>query len=191
MELSNVLVIVDMQNDFITGSLGSREACSIVDNVVNKVTEYVNSNRPIYYTKDTHGQNYLDSFEGKNLPVPHCIDGNYGWRLTDKLETFLKEYPNAREVIKRTFGSFAWSTKNFITDAGIEIMQADPIWFKGGSIEICGLCTDICVISNALIIRAMYPETVIKLDSSCCADSTPENHDAALKVLKSCQIEVY
>lgn len=191
MELSNVLIVVDMQNDFITGSLGSKEACDIVDNVAKKVTEYTNNNRPIYYTKDTHGQDYLDTFEGKNLPVPHCIDGNYGWKLTDKLDMSLKEYHNAKEVIKRTFGSLAWSTKTFITDAGIEIMQSNPIWFKGGSIEICGLCTDICVVSNALILRALYPETDIILDSSCCAGSTVENHEAALKVMKSCQIEVY
>ncbi len=187
---ANVLIVIDMQNDFINGSLGSEQADLIVDNVSQKIIEYMNNNLPIYYTLDTHYNNYLDTFEGRNLPVPHCINGTYGHKLHRKLIDLIN-YENSHEVIKNTFGTFAWNTKDFITDACIDIDLIDNRYtYTGGSIEICGLCTDICVVSNALILRAMYSDTPIYVDSKCCAGTTIDNHISSLNVMKSCQIEI-
>ena len=168
--MSKVLVVVDMQNDFVNGCLGSDEACRIVPNVRKKILEYQKNGDTIIFTRDTHDENYLQSQEGKYLPVPHCIYGTDGWKIVDDLEVENCEY-----IDKPNFGWIHWDIKNF--DDKDEI-------------ELIGVCTDICVVSNALILKAMYPETHITVDASCCAGVTPESHSAALLTMKSCQIDV-
>lgn len=162
------LIVIDMQNDFIDGALGTKEAVAIVPRVKQKIEEYQKRGDRIIFTRDTHEFGYLETHEGKNLPIPHCIKGTNGWEIVDGLYN-----PGYLYVNKYTFGWPHWYT-----------MLSDP------EIEIVGLCTDICVISNALILRSLYPESDITVDASCCAGTTPENHRAALSVMKSCQINV-
>lgn len=164
-----ILVVVDMQNDFIDGALGTKEAVAILPNVKSKIESY--KNEKIYFTRDTHGENYLETQEGKKLPVPHCIKGTDGWQISDEIDA------SGWEVIdKPTFGSVALSKL---------IKEDNP-----ESVELCGLCTDICVISNAMLIKATLPEVKIIVDESCCAGVTPESHKNALEAMKMCQIEV-
>jgi nicotinamidase-related amidase len=171
-----ILIVVDMQNDFVDGSLGSPEARAIILNVKEKINEYRFSNENyIYYTQDTHYENYLDTLEGQKLPVKHCIHKTEGWEITPRLTIDLRV--NGERLIKETFGYTGWENL---------LGEEDEI----GHIELVGLCTDICVISNALILRALYPNTRIFVDSKCCAGTTPEKHEAALKVMESCQIDV-
>lgn len=166
-----VLIVVDMQNDFIDGSLGTKEAVAIVDNVKEKISEYKNMGATIIYTRDTHGEDYLQTSEGRNLPVSHCIKGTHGWNIADGL------YVDGSKIIdKYTFGWTNWNEENFDE--------------KDTQIEIIGLCTDICVVSNALIIKAAYPEMEITVDSKCCAGVTVSTHAAALETMKMCQIKV-
>ena len=163
------LIVVDMQNDFITGSLGSAAAEKIVSNVVEKANREWDH---IIFTQDTHLHNYLNTFEGQNLPIKHCIFGTEGWEICKSL----KEIADRNTTVqKNTFGFLDWK---------------DILKEKNDVIEVCGLCTDICVVSNALILRATFPFTRIVVDSSCCAGTTPEKHEAALEVMRSCQIEV-
>ena len=163
------LIVVDMQNDFISGSLGSDMAKAIVDNVVDKVKSFEGE---IIFTRDTHADCYLDTMEGKNLPVVHCVKGTDGWQICPEL------LPYAENVIdKVTFGSV--DLPHIIAKSG-EIE----------SIELCGLCTDICVISNAMILKATFPEVKISVDSSCCAGVTFESHNNALSAMKMTQIEI-
>ena len=173
-----LLVVVDMQNDFISGALGTPEAQAIVPNVKKKIAEYLNNGDKVVYTRDTHGRNYLDTQEGKKLPVPHCIEGTDGWQIKDGL------YCGGTPVInKYTFGYDAWMhylTYNEIINSPSELEH----------IEIVGLCTDICVISNAMILKAQFHETPIIVDSSCCAGVTPESHIRALEAMKMCQVQV-
>ena len=172
------LIVVDMQNDFVFGSLGSEEAKKIVPNVVDKVKNYLESGDKVFFTRDSHADSYLQSFEGKNLPVEHCIAGTRGWEIIDELKPFEKQ---ATEIIdKPTFGSYE------LVDVLEEYFASDEL----REIELCGLCTDICVVSNALLLRAKFYETPITVDSSCCAGVTPESHDCALQTMKSCQITV-
>ena len=166
------LIVIDMQNDFIDGSLGSEQAKAIVPNVVNKINSWDDK---IIATQDTHQMNYLSTFEGQRLPVEHCISSTSGWFMNADIYDALSKKQNYTMLKKPTFGSL--SIPQYITDCD--------------EIEICGLCTDICVISNALILRAAYPNKVIKCDASCCAGVTEEKHKAALEVMKSCQIDVY
>lgn len=168
--MNRVLVVVDMQNDFVNGCLGSAEACAIVSNVKEKILEYQKNGDAIIFTRDTHDENYLQSQEGKYLPVPHCIRGTEGWEIVDGLEV-----ENCQYIDKPNFG---WTQWDIINPADTE------------AIELIGVCTDICVVSNALILKAMYPEIPITVDASCCAGVTPENHRAALLTMKSCQIDV-
>ena len=163
------LIVIDMQNDFVYGCLGSVEAMNIVENVKNKISEYVSSGDEIIFTRDTHHKNYLDTQEGRHLPIPHCIYGTDGWKIVDGLEV-----PNCKYINKNSFGWMDWDLYGGVIN----------------KIEIVGVCTDICVISNALILKSMFPEVEIKVDSSCCAGTTPEKHEAALAVMKSCQIYV-
>ena len=164
-----ILIVVDMQKDFIDGSLGSNEAVAIVENVRNKIKNF---DGRVIFTRDTHQPDYLHTFEGKNLPVEHCIENTAGWEIS----TELKDLSETATVInKPTFGYTDW---------------ASVIGEQPESIEICGLCTDICVISNALILRAIYPEVPMTADSHCCAGVTPDKHEAALNVMESCQINV-
>lgn len=169
------LIVVDMQNDFITGPLGTPEAHEIIPSVKKKIEECIYNNWNIIFTKDTHRDNYLDSLEGKKLPVKHCVKYTQGWEIYDELFQYIRDYVNTNVIYKDSFGYHLWCN-----------------WHKKMSedIEIIGLCTDICVISNALILKSIFPEREITVDASCCAGTTPENHKAALQVMKSCQINV-
>ncbi len=165
--MDKVLIVIDMQNDFITGSLGTPEARAVLGSVREKIRRRKSEGYRIIFTKDTHGENYLESSEGRHLPVKHCIRGTYGWEISDELDT-----EGAQIICKPSFGYTGW-----------ELEGAEEI-------ELAGVCTDICVISNALIIKALYPEANVTVDSSCCAGVTPQKHDAALDVMRSCQINV-
>ena len=167
-------IVVDMQNDFVDGSLGTKEAEGIVDRVVEEIEKY--DSKDIFATRDTHPENYLETQEGKNLPVPHCIRGTEGWQIRKELDVLRKTDP----VDKETFGS---------TDLAGELTMIDED--EGiGSITLVGLCTDICVISNALLIKASLPEVPICVDATCCAGVTPESHENALKAMEACQIRI-
>ncbi len=167
--MSKVLIVIDMQNDFVTGSLGSKEAQAIVPKVKAKIRKYADRGDRIIFTRDTHGENYLETSEGKKLPVKHCIKGTEGWQVVPELATEHCEY-----VDKPSFGWLAWD----------DFKENDEI-------ELVGVCTDICVVSNALILKAKYPDAAISVDAGCCAGVTPEKHEAALETMKSCQIDVY
>ena len=169
-----VLIVVDMQNDFITGSLRNKEAIKIVPNVINKIKSF---NGEIFFTKDTHSKNYLKTKEGINLPVKHCIKNTVGWEIDKDIAAYIKNSP----IEKNTFGS-----KKLIA-----ILKKLNKKQKIESITLIGVCTDICVISNALLLKAYFPEIDIKVDSSCCAGVTVESHNNALNAMKMCQIEVY
>ncbi|MCR5267664.1 MAG: cysteine hydrolase [Lachnospiraceae bacterium] len=168
-----VLVVVDMQNDFIDRALGTKEAVGIVDNVAKKIAEF---DGKVIYTKDTHLENYLQTQEGKNLPVEHCIKGSEGWQLSSALPVKADDLV----IEKPTFGSVELGEYLKKTAADVDIEE----------IEIVGLCTDICVISNALLIKAFLPEVKISVDPSCCAGVTPESHKNALEAMKMCQIKI-
>ena len=174
--MKKILVVIDMQNDFIDGALGTKEAVAIVDKVVKKIEDFDGA---IYVTYDTHFEDYMETNEGKNLPVCHCVRDTEGWQLNDKVKAALDKKESYTEVEKITFGSidlpFVLAEENEMDDAEIELV---------------GLCTDICVVSNALILKANYPDTDIYVDSSCCAGVTPEKHQAALETMRSCQIIV-
>ena len=173
--MKKILVVVDMQNDFVDGALGSAQATAIVDNVVNKIENF---DGYIIATYDTHFENYMQTNEGKHLPVPHCIKGTDGWKLNNKVETALKEKGYV-SIEKITFGSVDLPDK-------VKSLAEDEDF----SIELVGLCTDICVVSNALILKAHFPETEISVDSSCCAGVSVATHNAALDTMRCCQIEV-
>ena len=172
--MQEILVVVDMQNDFVTGPLGTPEARTILPKVAEKVKNFPGR---VLFTRDTHEENYLESREGKALPVPHCIRGTRGWELCPELETLRKEEP----VDKCTFGS---------TGLGEVLRAADQYGEKIGKITLVGVCTDICVISNALLLRAFLPEAEIAVDAACCAGVTPESHQTALRAMKACQITI-
>lgn len=173
--MKNILVVVDMQKDFVDGALGTKEAVAIVPNVVEKI---MNFSGEIFVTYDTHFENYMQTSEGKNLPVPHCIKGTDGWRLDASVAKALdgKQYTS---VEKPTFGSVELP-KLIAEVAGNDLLR----------VELIGLCTDICVVSNALLIKANFPEIEMVVDSTCCAGVTPQSHDAALTTMKMCQIQV-
>jgi len=174
--MKRMLVVIDMQNDFVDGSLGTKEAVAIVPNVAKKIREF--DGDEIFVTYDTHYDNYLNTLEGKKLPVVHCIDGSYGHELNKEVKEALvgKDY---KDVIKAGFGSFS------ITRGLKDRYPGEEMEF-----ELVGLCTDVCVVSNALIIRAGYPNAKISVDAKCCAGVTPESHKAALETMKCCQIDV-
>ncbi len=175
--MKKILIVVDMQNDFITGALGTNEAKQIVNNVVDKVTNW---NGLIYFTRDTHFSNYDTTLEGKYLPIEHCLIDTYGWSIIDELNDYACNRTADKKcksiIDKYTFGYDRWN-QHF---TGVEKLE----------FELCGVCTDICVISNALILRALYPNSKITVDASCCAGTTVENHEAALRVMQSCQIDI-
>lgn len=171
------LIVVDMQNDFIDGSLGSNAAQDIVPNVIEKIKSF---NGAIIFTKDTHKDNYLQTQEGKKLPIEHCILGTDGYQIK---QTFFDAAKGKQTHIasKQTFGYCNWQSIFGQNHDNMRELE---------SIELIGVCTDICVISNALILKALYPEVPIAVDKSCCAGTCLENHEAALKVMQSCQIEI-
>jgi nicotinamidase-related amidase len=177
-----VLVVVDMQKDFVDGSLGTKEAQAIVPAVTKKVNEYAKmKNTVIIYTRDTHYEDYMETREGQILPVPHCIFGTEGWEIVPEV---INLDATIAVLDKKTFG------KSDIADNIMEMVGKLTGSVNIESIELCGLCTDICVVSNALILKANFPETAISVDSECCAGVTPEKHEAALEVMRSCQITV-
>lgn len=173
--MKKVLVIVDMQNDFIDGTLGTREAQVIVEKAAAVIEEFEGS---IYVTMDTHQSNYLETAEGKKLPVVHCVKDTEGWLLHERIMTALSEKKYAK-IEKGTFGS---------------TRLAEEIRKEGNQeeleIECFGLCTDICVVSNVLLLKAHFPEAKITVRADCCAGVTPETHEAALQTMKMCQIEI-
>ncbi len=173
--MKQVLAVIDMQVDFVNGSLGTEEAEGIVSAVADKI---LNWKGPVYATRDTHETDYLETQEGRNLPVAHCIRSTPGWEIVPEVAEALKE-KNAIIIDKPTFGSL------ILAEQLKELNQKEPI-----SIELVGLCTDICVVSNALLLKANMPETAISVDASCCAGVTPASHQEALDTMRSCQIEV-
>ena len=176
-----ILIIVDMQNDFVNGSLGTKEAEAIVPLVCEKIKHAQAENTLVFATKDTHSKNYLETREGRFLPVEHCIRDTEGWQINESVAEALG---NARVIEKYSFGSL------ILPEAIAEELEIREIAPKNAEIELVGLCTDICVISNALILKARFPETDIMVDSLCCAGVTPEKHLAALETMRSCQIEI-
>ena len=171
--MQNILLVIDMQNDFIDGALGTPEALAIVGKVAEKIKSFPGR---VIFTRDTHEENYMETQEGRKLPVPHCIRGSQGWQIREELEK-LRTGP---AVDKPTFGSQA------LGELLLKLDKEEKI----GSITLVGLCTDICVISNALLAKAFLPEVPITVDASCCAGVTPESHKTALSAMKMCQIQV-
>ena len=170
--MKQILIIVDMQNDFIDGALGTKEAVAIVPKVEDKIRNF---DGEVFFTRDTHETWYLETQEGKNLPVPHCIRGTEGWQIRKELDALRK----TDLIDKETFGS---------TDLAADLLALHEE--EIGSITLVGLCTDICVISNALLLKATLPEVPIYVDAACCAGVTPESHENALKAMEACQIKV-
>lgn len=171
--MRKILIVVDMQNDFIDGSLGTKEAVDIVPAVVKKIRSYPRGN--VYATRDTHPENYLNTQEGKYLRVKHCIKGTVGWQICREISPLVDE---ENIFDKPTFGSVELAEKMK------KIAEKEEI-----EIELVGLCTDICVVSNALLLKAYLPETKISVDPKCCAGVTPKKHEAALETMRSCQIQ--
>lgn len=170
--MREILVVIDMQNDFVTGALGTPEAVRIVPRVKRRIENF---NDIIVYTRDTHDQNYAETLEGKNLPIPHCIRKTEGWKIVPSLPV------NGLMVIdKPTFGSLELASR--MRDSN----SAKPI----DRIILIGLCTDICVIANAMLLKAYLPNVEICVDASCCAGTTPQNHRTALEAMKMCQIVI-
>lgn len=171
--MQDILIVVDMQNDFIDGALGTKEAVAIVPGVKGKIASF---NGPVIFTRDTHPENYMETQEGRNLPVPHCIKGSQGWQIREELDALRKTQP----VDKPGFGSVELGRML------LEMNAREPI----GSVTLVGLCTDVCVISNALIIKAFLPEVPVKVDAACCAGISPRSHDNALSAMAMCQVEI-
>lgn len=165
--MKKTLIVVDMQKDFIDGALGSKEAIAIVDAVKAKIAEYRANNDEILFTRDTHQSDYMNTNEGRYLPVVHCVEGTEGWQIWEGLCR-----PGDEIIDKPTFGFLGWEKYSF------------------EEVELVGLCTDICVVSNALMLKAMFPEIKVSVDAACCAGVTPESHKAALTTMKMCQVEI-
>lgn len=172
--MRKLLIVIDMQNDFIDAALGTKEAVAIVDAVKEKIRSYPSEN--VIATMDTHAENYLKTQEGRNLPVVHCVKGTDGWQIRPEIADLLK---GAKIYEKPTFGSTAMAADLREQSEKEEI-----------ELELIGLCTDICVVSNALLLKASMPEVKITVDAACCAGVTPEKHAAALETMRSCQIHV-
>lgn len=172
--MKKVLIVVDMQKDFVDGALGTKEAVGIVDNVVAKINSF---DGDIIATYDTHDENYMNTQEGKKLPVPHCIKDTEGWQLDKKVQAAL-DAKGYKAVYKPTFGS-------------VDLVEVIKGYDEADTeIMMIGLCTDICVVSNALLLKANFTEMNISVDAACCAGVTPEKHEAALETMRSCQINV-
>lgn len=169
--MKKLLLVIDMQKDFVDGSLGTKEAQQIVPAVVNKVKSYVDAGNEVIFTRDTHTADYLNTREGKKLPVEHCIQGTPGWEIIAELKSYAKKIFD-----KPTFGSLELA--EYVVKEGFD------------DIELIGLCTDICVVSNALLLKANLTEVEISVDASCCAGVTPQTHEAAITTMKMCQINV-
>ena len=173
--MKKVLIVIDMQNDFISGALGTPEAAAILPAAAEKIRSYPPS--AVFATMDTHGPDYLSTQEGRRLPAAHCIRGTEGWQLNPVIREALGD---CTLVEKPTFGSV--SLPELVRE---RIRQDTDVM-----IELLGLCTDICVVSNALLLKAAFPEAEIRVSSACCAGVTPEKHRAALETMASCQIDI-
>lgn len=171
--MQNVLVVVDMQNDFIDGALGTKEAVAIVSNVKAKIENFEGT---VLFTRDTHFEDYMDTQEGKNLPVPHCIKGTQGWEIRPELDALR----DTEAIDKVTFGS------KELPETLEKLNRDNPI----ESITFIGLCTDICVISNVMVTKAFFPEIPVVVDAACCAGVSIETHKNALEAMKICQVKV-
>ena len=173
--MKQFLIVVDMQKDFVDGALGSKEAAAMVPAAAEKIRSF---DGEIFVTQDTHFENYLTTAEGRKLPVPHCIKGTPGWQLDARVEAAL-DGKKCTRIEKPTFGS-------------VKLAHMLGKMAEGGDFtaEFVGLCTDICVVSNALLVKAAYPEMELSVDASCCAGVTPATHEAALTTMKSCQINI-
>lgn len=171
--MAKALIIIDMQNDFVHGVLGTDEARAMLPRLVKKLEAIVEEGAvDLIFTQDTHADNYLDTQEGRNLPVPHCIKKTDGWQIVPELQKFI---PRAKAVIeKKAFGSTRLPS----------LIKPYEV------VEFAGVCTDICVVSNALLIKAFYPEQRVQIDATCCAGSTPEAHQEALNVMRNCQCRI-
>jgi nicotinamidase-related amidase len=184
--MKKITIVIDMQNDFLTGALANPDAISIIPSVI----EEIKSADFVVYTRDTHGSNYSETQEGKKLPVPHCIDTTWGWEIVDELnpQTLVNNNVLAGKrwyiFNKPTFGSVnIWN--GIVGNFPDLILDNEDV-----EITFCGTCTDICVVSNALIVKSLYPEAVVNVKADACAGLTPEKHKAALEVMSSCQINI-
>lgn len=170
--MRKVIVVIDMQNDFIDGALGTKEAQVMLPHLVAKLER--EKDALLIFTQDTHSKNYMETQEGRNLPVPHCIKPEKGWEIAPSLQPFVKKA--AAVIEKPAFGSL-------VLPKAVAKLQPDEV-------ELVGLCTDICVISNAMILKAAFPELPVAVDASCCAGVTPASHDNALQAMKMCQVDI-
>ena len=183
--MNSYLIVVDMQKDFVDGSLGSKEAQAIVENVTRKIENWQG---PIVVTRDTHGSDYLLTREGKYLPVEHCIVDTEGWQIDQRVQAALEKKDDVTYIDNPTYGSVElvdWIAKRQ------GYAKEDRAQARDMEIELIGLCTDICVVSNAMLLKAAYPEVNLSVDASCCAGVTPESHEAALTTMKCCQIDIH
>lgn len=169
----NILIVIDMQNDFIDGALGTPEAVSIVPKVAERIKTAQAQGWKIFFTRDTHDDAYLQTQEGQRLPVPHCVRGTQGWEISSRLDT-----QGAEIIDKPSFGSQAL------------VQRLCALWPEPDRIELIGLCTDICVISNAFLLKTAFPESLLCVNADCCAGVTPESHKTALSAMRACQIEI-
>ena len=179
-----VLIVIDMQNDFINGSLGTKEAKAIVGNVVKRIES--SEGELIIFTQDTHGDDYLSTPEGQKLPVPHCIENSEGWQIEPVILDAWRNNKNtltAAEIHGNTFKKSVFGSTDLVSFLDINQDKIDEI-------ELLGVCTDICVVSNALMIKNTLPDIKISVNAACCAGVTPESHEAALLVMKMCQVDV-
>ncbi|MCD7833066.1 MAG: cysteine hydrolase [Lachnospiraceae bacterium] len=176
--MKKVLIVIDMQNDFVTGALGTAEAQEIVSAIREEMDLFHSKGYPVIFTQDTHQEDYLETQEGIHLPVRHCIQGTKGWEVVEELDE------ETLHVCKPSFGFTGWK------DIFSNLFQDEPFGKEEDEIELAGVCTDICVVSNALILKATFPDARIKIRRSLCAATTPKKQEAALSVMESCQIDV-
>jgi len=169
--MKKLLIVVDMQNDFIDGSLGSDMAQAIVPNVAEKIRAWQQAGQEVIFTLDTHGDDYLQTQEGQRLPVVHCVRDTHGWQLCDALRGF-----DGKRFEKPVFGSVECA--RYVADGGYD------------AVELVGLCTDICVISNAMLLKAFAPQLPVAVDAACCAGVTKESHENALAAMRMCHIDI-
>jgi nicotinamidase-related amidase len=179
-----ILIVVDMQNDFIEGSLGTEEAVAIVDNVVNRIKS--SENELILFTKDTHQEDYLETPEGKKLPVVHCIEGTKGWEINEKILQAWKS--NKSTVVLSELADNTFNKPVFGSVELVDFLKSYP--YQIDEIELLGVCTDICVISNAIMIKNNMPDVKISVNARCSAGVTPASHQEALNVMNMCQIDI-
>ena len=191
--MKKVLIVVDMQNDFITGVLGTEEAKAITPKVAQYIRDHADKDTVLFFTRDTHDADYLNTQEGKKLPVPHCLKDTYGWELAPEMEEAIYDtrgkyfdfdtyfpYVGDHIINKSTFGSIDLQNVLYVLDEEDDIKE----------ITLLGVCTDICVISNAMLTKATLPEATVKVVADCCAGVSPESHQRALDAMKMLQIEI-